>query len=122
MCRRRGYRAGRVGATMAPMGTHLHIEDTGRRRVEPRVLLFAGLHDQPRGGSADLVGWFDSEAEGRAAFLELRATTSDDEGWAELVVLGGGRRPRMLAWFGRRPSSARSHHPTGRGHLRLLVR
>ena len=104
----------------------MRIENVTRRRAEPRVLLFAGLHDQPRGGAGDLVGWFESEDEGRAAFLELRTTRSDEDGWAELVALGSGRRPRMLAWFGRRPTDRRPadrrHHPSGRGHLRLVVR
>ena len=91
----------------------------------PAVLLFAGLHDDPRGGAADLAGWFETEAAGRAAFQELRASRSDDEGWAELVTLDGGRRPTLLAWFGRSPSVAgRGSHPAGRAarrrHLRLV--
>ena len=105
---------------MTFMGTDMGTDKVRRRRGEPRVLLFAGVHDEPRGGAADLVGWFESEDEGRAAFLDLRATRSDDEGWGELVALGAGRRPRMLAWFGRRPSDRR-HHPAGRARLRLVV-
>ena len=66
-----GYRLRRVATTITVM----------------RTLLFAGFHDSPRGGAADLMGWFESEADGRAAFHELRATRSDDEGWAELVAL-----------------------------------
>jgi hypothetical protein len=67
----------------------------------PRLLLFAGRHDQPQGGAGDLVGCFECEAEGRAAFRDVRATRSDDEGWAQLVALHGGRPPTVVAWFGR---------------------
>ena len=68
----------------------------------PRLLLFAGRHDVPRGGAGDLVGCFECEADGRAAFRDVRATRSDQEGWAQLVALhGGGRRPTVVAWFGR---------------------
>jgi hypothetical protein len=66
-----------------------------------RLLLFAGRHDVPRGGAGDLVGCFECEADGRAAFRDVRATRSDDEGWAQLVALHGGRRPTIVAWFGR---------------------
>ncbi len=94
------------------------------------LLLFAGLHDAPRGGAGDLVGWFDSEEEALAAFRELRLTRSDEEGWAQLVALDRGARPRLRAWFGRpeaerrlRVVAGRRHHPAGRGrHLRLLAR
>jgi hypothetical protein len=87
--------------------------------AQPRLLLFAGLHGSPRGGAGDLVGWFESEDDARAAFRELRVTRSDEDGWAELVALGRGGRPTMVAWFGRR----RSHHPAGRSsrrHLRVV--
>ena len=67
----------------------------------PRLLLFAGRHDVPRGGAGDLVGCFECEADGRAAFRDVRATRSDEEGWAQLVSLHGGRRPTVVAWFGR---------------------
>ena len=67
----------------------------------PRLLLFAGRHDVPKGGAGDLVGCFECEAEGRAAFRDVRASRSDDEGWAQLVALHGGRRPTIVAWFGR---------------------
>lgn len=94
---------------------------TGR----PRLLLFAGLHASPKGGAGDLVGWFESEAEARAAFLELRASRGDDEGWAELVALTDAGPPVPVAWFGR-PSADPRRRPAGRGvrrrHLRLLVR
>ena len=86
-----------------------------------RLLLFAGLHGLSRGGGGDLVGWFESEDDARAAFRELRTTRSDEDGWAELVALAAGGRTVTLAWFGGR----RSHHPAGRAarrHLRLVVR
>ena len=67
----------------------------------PRLLLFAGRHGLPLGGADDLVGCFECEADGRAAFRDVRATRSDDEGWAQLVALHGGRRPTVVAWFGR---------------------
>lgn len=67
----------------------------------PRLLLFAGRHDEPQGGAGDLVGCYECEADGRAAFRDVRATRSDQEGWAQLVVLHGGRRPTVVAWFGR---------------------
>jgi hypothetical protein len=67
----------------------------------PQLLLFAGRHDLPRGGAGDLVGCFECEADGRAAFRDIRATRSDEEGWAQLVALHGGRRPTVVAWFGR---------------------
>ena len=103
----------------------------------PRLLLFAGRHDRPRGGAGDLIGWFESAADARAAFQEMRRSRTDEEGWAELVALDGGGRPSVLAWFGRHPGgatsaprrlrlvAARGHHPAGRAartHLRLLVR
>jgi hypothetical protein len=98
--------------------------------AQPRLLLFAGMHDQPRYGSGDLAGWFDGEEEARAAFREARAVTADGEGWAELVALEGGTRPAVRAWFGRaeekrhlRIVAGRGHHPAGAGrHLRLLAR
>ncbi|MDQ3896935.1 MAG: hypothetical protein M3326_06765 [Actinomycetota bacterium] len=77
------------------------------------------------------MGWFDSEADARSAFQELRAARSDDDGWAELVALGGGSRPTVVAWFGRpraeprlRRVPERAYHPAGRdrSHLRLLHR
>jgi hypothetical protein len=102
------------------------------------LLLFAGLHDRPRGGAGDLAGWFDSEADGRAAFRALREQRSDDDGWAELVALRDGGRARLVAWFGRPRAdagptqrrlgavgAARLRHPANRGargHLRLLLR
>ena len=88
---------------------------------QPRLLLFAGRHDEPQGGAGDLAGWFESEDEALAAFRELRATTSDRDGWAELVALDGRPRPSVRAWFGRR-GVGRRHHPAGRGHLRLVAR
>ena len=98
--------------------------------MERTLLLFSGLHDQPRGGSDDLVAWFDGEDEALAAFRELRLTRSDEEGWAELVALDGGRLPSVRAWFGRprterhiRVVAGRGRHPAGRRrHLRLLGR
>ena len=114
---------GRVEVPLASLIERLEID---RRDLapQPRLLLFAGLHDRPRGGAGDLVGWFESETEARRAFRELRETRSDDEGWAELVALDGGGRANVLAWFGRlRAVGQRGHHPAGRaspGHLRLV--
>lgn len=98
---------------------------------QPRLLLFAGLHDEPLCGSGQLAGWYEGEEEARAALREVRATRTDGEGWAELVALEGGPRPAVRAWFGR-PEVERhlrvvagraAHHPAGRGrHLRLLAR
>ena len=98
--------------------------------MERTLLLFSGLHDEPRGGAGDLVAWFDCDDEALAAFRELRLTRSDEEGWAELVALDGGRHPSVRAWFGRsrterhlRVVAGRGHHPAARRHhLRLLAR
>ena len=90
------------GAVEVPL-TRL-IDGLGIGRVvapPPRLLLFAGRHDIPQGGAGDLVGCFECEADGRAAFRNVRATRSDEEGWAQLVALHGGRRPTVVAWFGR---------------------
>lgn len=118
-----------VEVPLAALVDRLQIErsDLG---VQPRLLLFTGLHDQPRYGSGDLAGWFAGEEEARAAFREARAVTHDGEGWAELVALEGGRRPAVRAWFGRadekrhlRVVAGRGHHPAAGGpHLRLLAR
>jgi len=66
-----------------------------------RMLLFAGRYGVPGGGADDLVGCFECETDGRAAFGDVRAGRSDDEGWAQLVALHGRRRPTVVAWFGR---------------------
>ena len=66
-----------------------------------RLLLFAGRYGVPSGGADDLVGCYECEAEGRAAFRDVRAGRSDDEGWAQLVALHRRRRPTVVAWFGR---------------------
>jgi hypothetical protein len=107
-----------VAALIEPLAVDGH-DDTPR----PRMLLFAGLHDHPRGRAGNLVGWYASEDDGRAAFRELRATRSDDEGWAELVALDAGGGGRLVAWFGW-PRRGRRNHPAGRDrrHLRLVVR
>ena len=104
----------------------------------PRLLLFVGRYDLPRGGAGDLVGSFESEADGRAAFRDLRATRSDEEGWAQLVALQGGRRSTVVAWFGRPTENdggrrqqrlslvaENGRHPAGRAsrrHLRTVRR
>lgn len=115
-----------------PLSQLVEQLDIDRRDLtpQPRLLLFAGLHGEARGGAGDLAGWFDSEDEARAAFREVRAERSDGEGWAELVALDGGPRPAVRAWFGRaqaerrlRVVAGRQYHPSGRGrHLRLLAR
>ncbi len=122
---------GPVEVTLASLVDGLDI-DRPELAPRPGLLLFAGLYARPRGGAGDFVGWYQSEADGRAAFRELRATRSDEEGWAELVALDRGGRPRAVAWFGRRDGERhlravgeRSHHPAqrgARGHLRLLLR
>lgn len=104
----------------------------------PRLLLFAGRYDAPGHGADDLVGAFDSMADGRAAFREMRGTRSDDEGWAQLVTLGGGGRGTVVAWFGQpreddagrrqrrlRLVAENGHHPSARAsrrHLRTVRR
>ena len=106
-----------------------------RRDFAPpaRLLLFAGRHDLPRGGAGDLVGCFECEADGRAAFRDVRATRSDEEGWAQLVALNGAGRATVVAWFGR-PSgrdggrrqqrlslvAENGRHPAGRASRRHL--
>ena len=122
------YREGRRAAgdeVEVPVAALIERLDVDRHDVapEPRVLLFAGLHDHARGRAGDLMGWYASEDDARAAFRELRLARSDDEGWAELVALEAGGGRRLLAWFGR-PPAGRRRHPAGRGrgHLRLVVR
>ena len=124
--------SGGDGPVEVPLDLLVERLDIDRRHFgpHPRLLLFAGRHDQPGGGAADLAGWFDCEEEALAAFRQLRALRSDADGWAELVTLDGGPRPAMRAWFGRssvgprlRVVAGRHHHPAGRGrHLRLLAR
>ena len=125
---------GSVEVPFAALADQLQIEPAGAAGP-PRLLLFAGLHDRPRGGAADLIGCFESEVEGRAAFRRLREERSDDEGWAELVSLGDNGRRTVLAWFGRSDHSrdtefkrrplrlvVNRHHPAAhpaRSHLRL---
>lgn len=118
------------GPVEVPLSVLVEGLEIDRRDLvaQPRLLLFAGLHDDPRGGAGDLAGWFESEDQARAAFRELRAAMSDGEGWAELVALDGGARPSVRAWFGPRGAqprlrvvAGRRHHPAG-GHLRLLAR
>ena len=127
------------GPVEVPLASLIERLEIDRRDLaaQPRLLLFAGRHDRPRGGAGDLIGWFESADDARAAFREVRRSRTDEEGWAELVALDRGGRPAVLAWFGRtsvdrRPKArrlwavpARGHHPAGRGsrqHLRLLVR
>lgn len=128
---------GSVEVPFASLVERLEI-DPGELAPRPRLLLFAGLHDRPRGGVGDLIGWFESEGDGRAAFRRLREERSDDEGWGELVALGGNGRRTVLAWFGSRgprrefalkPRSLRlvvnRRHPSAhaaRSHLRLPAR
>ncbi len=91
------------GPVEVPLASLVEALEIDRRHVTPppQLLLFAGLHDEPRGGAGDLCGWFECEDEARAAFRELRSAMSDGEGWAELVALEGGARPSVRAWFGR---------------------
>lgn len=104
----------------------------------PRLLLFAGRHDAPGRGADDLIGSFDSMADGKAAFREVRGTRSDEEGWAQLVTLHGAGRGTVVAWFGRpkeddagrrqqrlRLVAENGHHPSARAsrrHLRTVRR
>jgi hypothetical protein len=104
----------------------------------PRLLLFAGRHDDTGRGADDLVGSFESMADGRAAFREVRSTRSDEEGWAQLVTLHGAGRGTIVAWFGRargddagrrqqrlRLVAENGHHPSARAsrrHLRTVRR
>ncbi|HEV2758754.1 MAG TPA: hypothetical protein VGV86_04210 [Acidimicrobiales bacterium] len=125
---------GSVEVPFAALVVQLQI-DPGELAPPSRLLLFAGLHDRPHGGAADLIGCFESEVEGRAAFRRLREERSDDEGWAQLVSLGDNGRRTLLAWFGRngntkemelKPRQLRlvvnRHHSAAhpaRSHLRL---
>lgn len=109
--------------------------DAAELARRPRLLLFAGLHDRPRGGVGDLIGCFESEGDGRAAFRQLREERSDAEGWAELVALEDNGRRNLLAWFGRSDRTRKTElkprplrlvvnrrHPAAhaaRSHLRL---
>lgn len=140
-----GRRVLRVtGAGDGPVEVPLHrlIDGLGIDRGDlappPHLLLFAGRHDLPRGGAGDLVGSYESEVDGSAAFREVRATRSDEEGWAQLVALRGGGHPSVVAWFGRPaendggPRQQRlslvaenGRHPAGRAsrrHLRTVRR
>ena len=91
-----------LGSVEVPFATLVEQLEIDRGELaHPRLLLFAGLHDRPRGGSDDLVGCFESEGDGRAAFRRLREERSDNEGWAELVALGDDGRRTLVAWFGR---------------------
>ncbi|MDQ3643538.1 MAG: hypothetical protein M3450_19225 [Actinomycetota bacterium] len=91
---------GSVEVPFAALVEQLEI-DAGELARPPRLLLFAGLHERPRGGIGDLIGCFESEGDGRAAFRRLREERSDDEGWAELVALEDNGRRALVAWFGR---------------------
>ena len=108
---------GSVEVPFAALVEQLEI-DRGDLARPPRLLLFAGLHDRPRGGIGDLIGCFDSEGDARAAFRRLREERSDDEGWAELVALGHDGRRTLMAWFGR---SGRRTESELRPPLRLVV-
>ncbi len=127
------------GPVEVPLASLVDRLDVERRDLapRPRLLLFTGRHDHPGGGAGDLAGWYESEIEARAAFRGVRESTSDDEGWAQLVALDGGARTNVVAWFGRPGADAgprqqrlrvvgeRQHHPAGRGargQLRLLLR
>ena len=63
-------------------------------------LLFAGSDPMPRGGLADLVGTFTSEAAARQAFRHIRLTQTAQRSWAQLAVVDGDQGIRTLSWFG----------------------
>ena len=63
-------------------------------------LLFAGSDPTPRGGLADLVGTFTSEAAARQAFRHIRLTQTAERSWAQLAVVDGDQGIRTLSWFG----------------------
>lgn len=117
----RGGDAPPLGSVEVPLA--LLVEqlemDVGELARPPRLLLFAGLHDRPRGGIGDLIGCFESEGDGRAAFRRLREERSDDEGWAELVALEDNGRRKLVAWFGR--SDRRTETELKPRSLRLVV-
>ncbi len=63
-------------------------------------LLFAGTHQPPRGGLADLVQNYDSEEAARAAFRQIRLSESSPASWAQLAAVDGQNRVKSLCWFG----------------------
>lgn len=117
------------GPVEMPLAVLVERLDIDRRHLvpQPRLLLFAGRHNELRRGAGDLAGWFECEDEAMAAFREIRAGRSDGDGWAELVTLERGPRPAVRAWFGLpgaetrlRVVAGRRHHPAGWSrHLRL---
>lgn len=69
-----------------------------------QYLLFGGAGERPAGGARDIVQTFTREDEARAAFLELRLTVRDRDGWGELVSLDVRGRVKRLCWFEHRPT------------------
>lgn len=63
-------------------------------------LLFSGCHRVPRGGLADLVGTYTSEATAREAFRRVRLRDSSESSWAQLAVVESNDGIRAISWFG----------------------
>lgn len=63
-------------------------------------LLFAGLHQKPYGGLADLVGTFTTEETARQAFRDVRLNATSPASWAQLVMVDGLDGIKPLCWFG----------------------
>lgn len=77
----------------------LDVPDLADGRT-PCFLLFAGSDPMPRGGLADLVATFTSEAAARQAFRHIRLTRTAPTSWAQLAVVNGDQGIRTLSWFG----------------------
>lgn len=74
-----------------------------------QYLLFGGSGERPAGGVRDIVQTFTSEDEARAAFLDLRLTVRDRQGWGELISLDVRGRVRRLCWFEHRATLSGVH-------------
>ena len=65
-----------------------------------RYLLFGG-REPTGGGVADLMAVFDSEAEARRTFADLRRYRANETTWAELCEVDCAGGVRILCSFGR---------------------
>ena len=91
----------------------------GPQRGSRCYLLFAGSLQGPRGGLADLVQTFNSAADARNAFREIRLKDGSPATWAQLAVVDGATGMQPLCWFGigatPNRSSTRALHPEAVG-------
>jgi hypothetical protein len=65
-----------------------------------QYLVFAGSHERPVGGLADLVGVYRSEACAREAFHGVRAASAGPAEWAEVLGLDAVSNVKRVCWFG----------------------